>query len=287
MILLAGRLVLFVWCDNIIIKSNMIIAGGKVENEEKAKNPIQVAERIFQAVEELSLCEPAGLVELSNRLELHKSTVHRILSSLQMMGYVRQEEDTGKYRLSLKWMEISNRITEKLDIVSIARPYLRKLSEISGETVHLVEVEGNEAIYIDKVESGSNSIRMVSRVGSRIPLYCSGVGKAMLAERSDEEIEEIWNSSDIRAMTPKTILSLYEFLETIREIRKFGYALDNEENEMGVRCIAASILDHEGKARNAFSISAPVGRMTDEKLKMLAEYVLESKRNISGEFGFR
>lgn len=287
MILLAGRLVLFVWCDNIIIKSNMIIAGGKVENEEKAKNPIQVAERIFQAVEELSLCEPAGLVELSNRLELHKSTVHRILSSLQMMGYVRQEEDTGKYRLSLKWMEISNRITEKLDIVSIARPYLRKLSEISGETVHLVEVEGNEAIYIDKVESGSNSIRMVSRVGSRIPLYCSGVGKAMLAERSDEEIEEIWNSSDIRAMTPKTILSLDEFLETIREIRKFGYALDNEENEMGVRCIAASILDHEGKARNAFSISAPVGRMTDEKLKMLAEYVLESKRNISGEFGFR
>ena len=287
MILLAGRLVLFVWCDNIIIKSNMIIAGGKVENEEKAKNPIQVAERIFQAVEELSLCEPAGLVELSNRLELHKSTVHRILSSLQMMGYVRQEEDTGKYRLSLKWMEISNRITEKLDIVSIARPYLRKLSEISGETVHLVEVEGNEAIYIDKVESGSNSIRMVSRVGSRIPLYCSGVGKAMLSERSDEEIEEIWNSSDIRAMTPKTILSLDEFLETIREIRKFGYALDNEENEMGVRCIAASILDHEGKARNAFSISAPVGRMTDEKLKMLAEYVLESKRNISGEFGFR
>ena len=287
MILLAGRLVLFVWCDNIIIKSNMIIAGGKVENEEKAKNPIQVAERIFQAVEELSLCEPAGLVELSNRLELHKSTVHRILSSLQMMGYVRQEEDTGKYRLSLKWMEISNRITEKRDIVSIARPYLRKLSEISGETVHLVEVEGNEAIYIDKVESGSNSIRMVSRVGSRIPLYCSGVGKAMLAERSDEEIEEIWNSSDIRAMTPKTILSLDEFLETIREIRKFGYALDNEENEMGVRCIAASILDHEGKARNAFSISAPVGRMTDEKLKMLAEYVLESKRNISGEFGFR
>ena len=287
MILLAGRLVLFVWYDNIIIKSNMIIAGGKVENEEKAKNPIQVAERIFQAVEELSLCEPAGLVELSNRLELHKSTVHRILSSLQMMGYVRQEEDTGKYRLSLKWMEISNRITEKLDIVSIARPYLRKLSEISGETVHLVEVEGNEAIYIDKVESGSNSIRMVSRVGSRIPLYCSGVGKAMLAERSDEEIEEIWNSSDIRAMTPKTILSLDEFLETIREIRKFGYALDNEENEMGVRCIAASILDHEGKARNAFSISAPVGRMTDEKLKMLAEYVLESKRNISGEFGFR
>lgn len=287
MILLAGRLVLFVWYDNIIIKSNMIIAGGKVENEEKAKNPIQVAERIFQAVEELSLCEPAGLVELSNRLELHKSTVHRILSSLQMMGYVRQEEDTGKYRLSLKWMEISNRITEKLDIVSIARPYLRKLSEISGETVHLVEVEGNEAIYIDKVESGSNSIRMVSRVGSRIPLYCSGVGKAMLAERSDEEIEEIWNSSDISAMTPKTILSLDEFLETIREIRKFGYALDNEENEMGVRCIAASILDHEGKARNAFSISAPVGRMTDEKLKMLAEYVLESKRNISGEFGFR
>ena len=287
MILLAGRLVLFVWCDNIIIKSNMIIAGGKVENEEKSKNPIQVAERIFQAVEELSLCEPAGLVELSNRLELHKSTVHRILSSLQMMGYVRQEEDTGKYRLSLKWMEISNRITEKMDIVSIARPYLRKLSEISGETVHLVEVEGNEAIYIDKVESGSNSIRMVSRVGSRIPLYCSGVGKAMLAERSDEEIEEIWNSSDIRAMTPKTILSLDEFLETIREIRKFGYALDNEENEMGVRCIAASILDHEGKARNAFSISAPVGRMTDEKLKMLAEYVLESKRNISGEFGFR
>lgn len=265
----------------------MIIAGGNVGNEEKSKNPIQVAERIFQTVEELSLCEPAGLVELSNRLELHKSTVHRILSSLQMMGYVRQDEDTGKYSLSLKWMEISTRIVGRMDVVSIARPYLKKLSEISGETVHLVEIEGNEAIYIDKVESGSNSIRMVSRIGSRIPLYCSGVGKAILAERSDVEVESVWNSSEIREMTPNTILSLDDFFETIREVRRNGYSLDNEENEMGVRCIAASILNHEGKAKNAFSISAPVGRMTDEKLDKLVKYVLEAKKNISGDLGFR
>mgnify|MGYP003590124627 CR=1 FL=1 len=184
-------------------------------------------------------------------------------------------------------MEISTRIVGRMDVVSIARPYLKKLSEISGETVHLVEIEGNEAIYIDKVESGSNSIRMVSRIGSRIPLYCSGVGKAILAERSDVEVESVWNSSEIREMTPNTILSLDDFFETIREVRRNGYSLDNEENEMGVRCIAASILNHEGKAKNAFSISAPVGRMTDEKLDKLVKYVLEAKKNISGDLGFR
>lgn len=253
---------------------------------EKEKNPIQVSERIFVLVEELAECGPIGLVELSSRLGLHKSTVHRILNSLQLMGYVRQSED-GKYALSLKWMDISSKVINKFDIVATARPYLKKICEISGETVHLVEMDGVDAIYIDKVESFSNSIRMVSKIGSRIPLFCSGVGKAILASKTDEEIKSIWEKSDVKAMTPNTITDFKDFLDTINQIRVDGYALDNEENETGVRCIAACILSRDGKCKNAFSISAPINRMTDEKIGYLAKYVIEMKNDISSEMGYK
>lgn len=253
---------------------------------EKEKNPIQVSERIFVLVEELAECGPIGLVELSSRLGLHKSTVHRILNSLQLMGYVRQSED-GKYALSLKWMDISSKVINKFDIVATARPYLKKICEISGETVHLVEMDGVDAIYIDKVESFSNSIRMVSKIGSRIPLFCSGVGKAILASKSDEEIKSIWEKSDVKAMTPNTITDFKDFMDTINQIRVDGYALDNEENETGVRCIAACILSRDGKCKNAFSISAPINRMADEKIGYLAKYVIEMKNDISSEMGYK
>lgn len=138
-----------------------------------------------------------GIMDLSAELGFHKSTTHRLVTSLQYMGYIRQDEESLKYALSLKFLEIGSKILEQTNMASLIHPSLKKLSEQTGETVHLVRREGTEAVYIDKVESTVSSIRMVSRVGSRIPLYCSGVGKALLAELPDPEIEDIWNSSEI------------------------------------------------------------------------------------------
>ena len=171
-------------------------------------------------------------------------------------------------------------------MASLVHPSLKKLSEQTGETVHLVRREGTEAVYIDKVESNVSSIRMVSRVGRRIPLYCSGVGKALLAELPDPEIREIWNSSEIVSLTPYTVTKFQDLMERIGTVRKVGYAMDDEENEEGVRCIAVSIPDYHKEPVYALSISAPVSRMTDARIAELAVDVLAFKKELEKTLGF-
>lgn len=249
-----------------------------------SKNPIQVADRLFQTVELLADRGAMGLMELSEALHLNKSTAHRVVSSLSYMGYVKQEEETGKYQLTFKLVELSNRIMSKVDIVEVVRPYLKELMQRSQETVHFVQRDGTEAVYIDKVEFAGNNIQMVSRIGSKIPLYRSGVGKAIVATLSPEEIEDLWKQSKIVRMTPYTITDYEEFLRELDEVRERGYALDNEENETGVRCIAAAFADYTGKVKYAFSISAPVSRMDNDRIKELSGYVLDIKARIEKEY---
>ena len=241
--------------------------------EEESKNPIQVAEKLFRVIELLAENGPMGIMELSASLGFHKSTVHRLVASLQHMGYIRQDEESLKYSLSLKFLEIGSRILEQTSMAALIHPSLKRLSEQTGETVHLVKREGTEAVYIDKVESFASSIRMVSRVGSRIPLYCSGVGKALLAELTDREL------------TPRTITELPVLMERVEQVRKDGYAVDDEENEEGVRCIAASLRDYHKDPVYALSISAPANRMTDQRILELKEYVLAFRQDLSRSLG--
>lgn len=244
------------------------------------KNPIQVADRLFLVMEILAETGPVTLAELCSHLDLNKSTVHRLLSSLMYMEYVKQDSETGKYALSFKLLNLSNKLLSHIDILDTVRPCLRKLSAEIGETVHFVQLDGLDAVYICKEESQQNSIRMVSKVGNRIPLYCSGVGKAMMADMDPARIQTIWNDSDIKKLTPHTIIDYTQFLEKIKEVNTKGYALDDEENELGVRCIAVSIPDYKGHPKYAFSISAPIARMSDERIEELAKIVLQVKEEI-------
>lgn len=251
----------------------------------EVKNPIQVSERIFHVIEYLAQSGPTGLQELSLELELNKSTVHRILNSLICMDYVRQDSETLKYSLSFKFCKISNQILAQNNIIDIARPFIRELAEASGETVHLVQIDGIQAVYIDKVESARNVVRLVSMVGKSIPLYCSGVGKAMLADMPDSKILSVWNQSEIQKITEYTITDFSLFQEAIQDIRQKGYALDNEENEPGVRCIAVSLKSFQGKPSYALSISAPKDRMENSRIEELKEMILNTKEKISQETG--
>ena len=248
------------------------------------KNPIQVADRLFGALELLAENGDAGVMEVSTALGLNKSTAHRVLNSLIYMGYARQNEETGRYEPSLKVVDLANKVMKHVDIVQAVRPYLRKLMEMTDETVHFVERDGVDAVYIDKIESYRYGIQMVSRIGSRIPLYCSGVGKAIAASLDEHEVEEIWIRSRIVPLTAHTFTDFEEFKKELAVIRARGYALDNEENENGVRCIAVSLKDYTGRVKYAFSISAPVSRMDDERIRQLAAYALEIKEQISEKF---
>lgn len=251
----------------------------------EGKNPVQSAERIFQVLEMLADSGEMGLMEISSALGLHKSTVHRLLTSLICMGYAKQDEVTQKYMLTYKLVSMAGKILDRTDILQIARPYMEQLSDISGETVHLVQREGNHILYISKIEAKVGSIRMVSHVGMVHPMYCSGVGKAIMATLPEKEVRQIWNESVIEKKTDRTIVRFEDMLETLAKVRKNGYALDDEENEEGVRCIAASLRGYTKTVKYAFSISGPVSRMTKERVEELAADVKRIQAELSRELG--
>jgi DNA-binding IclR family transcriptional regulator len=258
------------------------------DNTNESKNPVQSAERIFGVLETLAETGPIGLMDLSTRLELHKSTVHRLLLSLICMGYAKQEEETGKYMLTFKIVGLSEKVLSKVDIVAVVHPLIAELANDCRETVHFVQRRGTEVYYLDKVAPlypRESAIRMASQVGLARPLYCSAVGKAILAEMEDEEVEYIWKNSFIEKKTDYTITALWELKKELEEVREKGFANDNEENELGVRCIAVAIRNHQGQPNNAFSISAPAGRMTEERIKELAEEILKTKQAIQKVLG--
>jgi DNA-binding IclR family transcriptional regulator len=247
------------------------------------KNPIQVAGRLFNALEYLADHGQTGLTELAENIHLNKSTAHRVVASLEYMGYVRQNPENSKYEPTFKLADLANRIIGRVDIIQTIRPHLQKLMEMCGETVHLVKREGAEVVYIDKVESYENNVRMVSHVGKRMPFYRSAVGKALAANMSADEVHRLWAQSAIERTTPYTITNYEDFLDALEDVRRKGYALDNEENEQGVRCIAAA-LDISGDNRTyAFSISVPVSRMDNDRIRKFSEYLNEIRQEINAE----
>ena len=258
----------------------------QIKEEKEVKNPVQSAERIFQVLEMLADHGEMGLMELSTALGLHKSTVHRLLMSLIYMGYAKQNEKTQKYMLTYKLVNMSGKILDRMDIVEIAKPYLERLSHISGETVHLVRRDGSDILYIHKIEAKVGTIRMVSRVGMIHPMYCSGVGKAIMATLPEKEVKKIWDASVIERKTDKTIVRYEDMLITLEEVRKNGYALDDEENEEGVRCIAASLRGHGKSVKYAFSVSGPSSRMTKERVEELAVDIKKVQVELSRELGY-
>jgi len=252
-------------------------------NINETKNPVQSAERIFGVLETLAETGPMGLTNLSAKLELHKSTVHRLLLSLICMGYVKQEEETGKYMLTFKIVGLSEKVLSRVDVVSLIHPLIAELAIGCREIVHFVERRGVEVYYLDKVAPlypMESAIRMASQVGMSRPLYCSAVGKAILAEMMDEDVQYIWENSVIEKKTVNTITTLQELKKELIVVREKGYAIDNEENELGVRCIAVCIRNHQGQPDNAFSISAPAVHMTQDRMEHLAGEILKAKESI-------
>lgn len=254
--------------------------------EKKTKNPVQSAERIFLVMEMLADNGEMGLMEISAALGLHKSTVHRLLMSLIYMGYAKQDETSQKYMLSYKIVSMAGKLLDRMDIMQVAKPYLERLSDLSGEAVHLVAREDNNILYIYKIEAKVGTIRMVSHVGMVHPMYCSGVGKAIMATLPEKELRQIWNESVIEKKTDKTIVDYEEMLRVLEEVKRNGYALDDEENEKGVRCIAACLKSYQNEVKYAFSISGPTSRMTRERVKELSVDVKKVQEELSRELGF-
>ncbi|GAA0321466.1 IclR family transcriptional regulator [Bacillus carboniphilus] len=227
-----------------------------------------------------------GVTEIAGRLEVAKSTAHRLLASLEEHGYVQKVGKEANYRLGLKFIEMNQVVVENLNVVELARPYLEQLSSATGEIVHLVMLDGYEIVYIDKVDN-SSTIRIYSQIGRRAQLHCTGVGKAILAYYDDTRINEFIKNNDFRSYTENTITDGQALLQELKYIRESGISYDKEEHEPGIQCVAAPIKDHQNNVQYAISVTGPLTRMTQEKLKECIPKLKETVNHISRQLGYR
>jgi len=227
-----------------------------------------------------------SLAELSVLLNLHKSTVHRLLMILEGYRIVERDSKTGRYHLGLRLFELGAVAVGTFSIRERARTYLEHLVYEVNETVHLCVLDSGEVLYLDKIEP-SRSVRMASRVGRRNPAHCTAVGKAMLAYLPERDVDEILRRFPPQRLTPRTITTPLELKSELSQIRERGYSIDNEEVEEGVRCVAAAVLDHSGKPLAAISVSAPAFRLTLEKVAVVAPSVCRAANALSEESGYR
>ena len=250
------------------------------------RTPVQSIDRVFDIIETLST-HPRGilLTELAAAVSLPKSTVYRLLVSLGDNGYAVKELNSGKYRLTMRLFEIGSRVAGVLDVLVAVRPYLDQLAETTGEVVHMVKRDGNSVIYIYKLDTSSASVRMTSAVGVRNPMYCTGVGKAILSRLPKAEVRAIWDSTEIKCFTEQTITNYVRMEQEMKRITQEGYALDNEEHELGVRCVAASICDYSDQPLYAVSVSAPSTRMNEQRIKVIAPMVIHVATELSRLLG--
>lgn len=259
-----------------------------MEQTDKTGQNVQSVARIFSIIEVLA-AHPSGasLQEISCQSGLAKSTVHRLLASIVTLGYAVQDSFSTHYRLTFKMFELSSGIVNDMDIMSVAKPHLDRLSRHTGEAVHLVLQDGVDVVYLYKADPGLGATRMSSHVGRRVPLYCTGVGKAILATQTYAEAERVWRKSKIQQLTPYTVTEFEAFAEQMKEIRSRGYALDNEENELGIRCVALSLPARSGRAEAAFSVSGLAPQMSDARVEELAQQSLATKQEILRDLGWR
>jgi DNA-binding IclR family transcriptional regulator len=242
--------------------------------------------RLFQVIEFLAYSDDwVSLRTMARELHINTASVFRILDALKELGYVRQHPQDSKYQLTLKIAGISAQVLEKVQLRQIAHPFLQHLTSVTNETTHLAVVDGNEFVYIDKVDN-TQAMRMRSRVGQRAPLYSTAVGKSLLAHYPETELSQILNSLDFQPLTKHTVTDLKKFQEHLIQIKQQGYAIDDEENEIGIRCIGSPIYDHAGRLAGALSISGWTITMTKERIPQLAPELIQTCQRISSELGF-
>jgi DNA-binding IclR family transcriptional regulator len=241
-------------------------------------------ERAFDLLDRIAAAGAEGITlgQLAGEVRTAKSTTHRYVATLIELGAVRRDQ-LGRLHLGLKLIELAGALLGSDDLRSVADPILKELVRSTGETVHLGLPSEGDVVYIAKVES-PQSVRLVSRIGARVPMYCSAMGKALMATLDDDALERLL-ASPREARTAHTIVGDAELRAELARVRERGFAIDDEENEAGVRCVGVSIVDAHGDALGAISVSAPAGRMTLARARQTAPSVVAAGHEIARRLG--
>ncbi|HZU10815.1 MAG TPA: IclR family transcriptional regulator [Pseudacidobacterium sp.] len=245
---------------------------------------LQSIDRVVAMLEMLSESDvPLSLAEICARMGLHKSTAHRSLIVLERTSLIERTPE-GRFRLGLKLYELGNRAVEQIDLRERVQPFFRRLSMEVGETVHLGVLQKTRVVYLDKVEP-NRRVCMTSRTGTSNPVYCTSLGKAMLAFLPDEQREDIISKIKFTRFTQKTLCSREALMKSLERVKKRGFAIDDEEIETGVRCVGAPIFDVNRYPIAAVSVSGPASRITVQSVPGIAEKLMRCSADISKTLG--
>ncbi|MBP7176426.1 MAG: IclR family transcriptional regulator [Thermoclostridium sp.] len=247
---------------------------------------VQSLDRTLDIIELLATSpQGMGVTEIGLQLQLHKSTVHRLVTALARRGYIEKDQKTGLYQIGLKFIEISSHHLHQLELKTEAAPLMRHLAEMTGQITHLAILDETDVVYIEKVDV-VQSLRLYSHIGRRIPVYCSALGKVLLSGQDVSRQKQTIQSIIFTPFTENTVQDPEIFFSELQRTTQRGWAVDNEEHESGIRCIAAPVKDFTRKVIAAISVSGERNTMTAEKDENLITLVTETAHAISKKMGF-
>jgi DNA-binding IclR family transcriptional regulator len=247
---------------------------------------INSIDRTLQILQLFSPQKPEwGISEISKELHLYKSCIHNTLYTLLNRGFVVQNSSNGKYCLSIKFFELGSIVFGDIDLRKIAHPYLEEIAREFNETVHMGILSDGEVISVEQ-EKSNQSLHHQIVIGKRAPLHCTGVGKAIMAFLNKEELEKIIKKKGLKRFTENTIVDFNKLQDELKEIVNQGYAIDNMEHELGVRCIAAPIRNYQGKVNASLSVSGPAFRIKGERIALIKDKLIKCCNMISRKTGY-
>lgn len=247
--------------------------------------PVQSLARGLHLLELLAADEPGlTLTDLAQTAGLPPSTTHRLLKGLERRRFVHHDGDSGRWQVGVQAFTVGSAFVRGRNVVALARPFLRHLVDKSGETANLAVEDAGEAVYLAQVEC-NETMRAFARPGARIPMHCTAVGKALLAAASPDAAARVLTHAPLAKLTPRTLTDPQALTGELLAIRGRGFAVDDEEQAVGLRCVAATLHDATGGALAALSVSGPSARITDERLPDLGRLVAGTCQEISRQIG--
>ncbi len=247
--------------------------------------PVAAVINAFNIIEMLSENESLGVAEITKALGGSKTTAHRLLQSLVEVGMVAQDNDSKRYKLTCRLFELGSRVFGNSNLVQAANGPMTRLNDLTGETIHLGVMDANSMVYLHKLDS-KHTLRLASRVGKVAPLHCTALGKVMLAWKPSHQIAAILPELEYTIQTPGTIRSPEQFAEHLKEVRKQGYAVDQEENEAGIICFAVPVFNYDGQTVAGISVSVPKFRLEENDAETVIEQLIKTGREVSQNLGF-
>lgn len=253
-------------------------------DKDRTAGTVQSLDRAIRLLEIIAGGDGLPLTHISRQAGLPPSTVHRILATLEQRGLVRQDQDRGEWLVGVRAFQIGSAFLRNRKVAQVARPAMRELSDATNETVSVAVEEMGRAVFLTQFESHS-PVRTFHRPGSNAPMHASAIGKSLLSSQGDKAIRRFLEKFGLPRLTAKTIVDPSQFELELRLVRQRGWAIDDEEHTLGMRCVGAPIYNEHGDALAAISVSGPTARMTDERLMELGPMVKRVARSISEALG--